>query len=462
MNARQRMEQVLRDCQAALQSDPKLAPAYFLRGTVHARQGRHAEAIADFTEVIRLDPTFVMAYIERARVAATHGHSAAAAIDLTEAIRLDPQNALAHASLGLVYQLSGDLEHALAHWHYACGLAPRLILACWFRGLTRTRNTKYKEVIAACTKGIPPAPVELPRAAAHETKEAPALTLAAVPNAPAPQAHAQAPVVPTPAPVEAARAAAPRAQAPVVPTPAPVEAARAAAPHAQAPVVPTPAPIEAARAAAPQVRDPFNQGPVETRKQRKKRRPGSSEPGGSGPSRNEIVHALNDMHRDLHALKPTPAKAPDANWTRRKYPAKARDANSTRRKYLIGGSAVLVLGLICFIWLVWRESNGLYPVSGTVTIEGAPAVGAIVELHRLEGDDMKEPTIMGFVEKDGTFTLCCGNLGEGAPPGSYVVLIRSPKSSGGNPILDRYADRKHPQLSAVIKAEPNKLAYNLK
>lgn len=69
-------------------------PAYFLRGTVHARQGRHAEAIADFTEVIRLDPAFVMAYIERAHVAATQGNSVAAAADLAEAIGLDPQNAL--------------------------------------------------------------------------------------------------------------------------------------------------------------------------------------------------------------------------------------------------------------------------------------------------------------------------------------------------------------------------------
>ncbi len=121
-----------------------------------------------------------------------------------------------------------------------------------------------------------------------------------------------------------------------------------------------------------------------------------------------------------------------------------------------------MLGLICFIWLGRGPGNGLYPVSGTVTVEGVPAAGAIVELHHPGGDDLKEATIMGFVEKDGTFTLSCGNLGIGAPPGMYDVLIRSPNSSGDNPILDRYADRKQPQLHALIKAERNKLAFNLK
>src|SRR5229473_5051661 len=97
--------------------------------------------------------------------------------------------------------------------------------------------------------------------------------------------------------------------------------------------------------------------------------------------------------------------------------------------------------------------NGLYPVSGRVTYKGAPAVGATVFLQRQSGDSQNEHMIMGIVQQDGSFTLVCGPLGKGAPPGEYNVFIEWKRASHHakglsqkvpDKLQGRYADPKRP------------------
>ncbi len=111
-------------------------------------------------------------------------------------------------------------------------------------------------------------------------------------------------------------------------------------------------------------------------------------------------------------------------------------------------------------------SNGLYPVSGKVTYKSEPAAGATVFLQRQGGDHQNEHMIMGIVQEDGSFTLVCGPLGKGAPPGEYDVLIewkRAANHAKGlaqkvpDRLKGRYADPKHPRLHAMVKAETNNL-----
>ena len=110
--------------------------------------------------------------------------------------------------------------------------------------------------------------------------------------------------------------------------------------------------------------------------------------------------------------------------------------------------------------------NGIYPVSGKVTYNGAPAKGAIVSLQRRGANLMNEPAIMGVVREDGAFSLVCGDKSAGAPPGDYDVLIewRPPSTLPkglAKPTPDRlggrYADPKNPRLHAEIKAGTNNL-----
>jgi hypothetical protein len=112
------------------------------------------------------------------------------------------------------------------------------------------------------------------------------------------------------------------------------------------------------------------------------------------------------------------------------------------------------------------HSNRIYPVSGKVVYKGSPVVGASVFFQRQGADPLHEQTIMGLVQEDGSFTLVCGSQGAGAPPGEYAVLIEwrplSDQAKGRaqrtpDKFKGRYADPKHPRLTAVVKAEANHL-----
>jgi hypothetical protein len=116
------------------------------------------------------------------------------------------------------------------------------------------------------------------------------------------------------------------------------------------------------------------------------------------------------------------------------------------------------------------KGNGIYSVSGTVTYKGAPAAGAYVKFFRQGADPAREQTIMGVVQADGSFSLDCGSLGKGAPPGDYTVLIewkydpslppaRSPTEAGARPdrLKGRYADAKWPLLHAEVRPQNNTL-----
>lgn len=113
-----------------------------------------------------------------------------------------------------------------------------------------------------------------------------------------------------------------------------------------------------------------------------------------------------------------------------------------------------------------KNEHNLYPVSGRVTYNGAPASGAAVFFYRRGADMRNEQMIMGMVRDDGAFELVCGPWGRGAPPGEYDVAIEWKPVVGqrrGNPqraadrLLGRYADPHHVRLHATVDAKPNEL-----
>jgi hypothetical protein len=132
--------------------------------------------------------------------------------------------------------------------------------------------------------------------------------------------------------------------------------------------------------------------------------------------------------------------------------------------------AVLITAAACVaITSGCGRSNGLYPVTGKVLYNGAPATGATVSFvpkGAAEGQQADVP--LGVVNEDGTFTLA-GPRGEGAAAGEYVVLIawkegagkvkgRSPALNAPDRLKGRYLNPSRPLLRATVKPESNDLA----
>jgi hypothetical protein len=104
----------------------------------------------------------------------------------------------------------------------------------------------------------------------------------------------------------------------------------------------------------------------------------------------------------------------------------------------------------------------LSPVTGKVLYAGQPAEGATVVFHLINGAaDAPKPS--GTVAADGSFRLTTYKLGEGAPPGEYVVAVTwfppnarelaNPRSK----LPERYGDPSASPLRATVREEPTEL-----
>jgi hypothetical protein len=99
----------------------------------------------------------------------------------------------------------------------------------------------------------------------------------------------------------------------------------------------------------------------------------------------------------------------------------------------------------------------LYPVEGTVKYEdGSPAVelaGGTVSLESVE--DLSNAA--GEIQKDGTFHVRTPLRGDGAPAGTYRVLVQPAEGRRGNPIDAKYGRYATSGIEITVKDEPNKV-----
>jgi hypothetical protein len=135
-------------------------------------------------------------------------------------------------------------------------------------------------------------------------------------------------------------------------------------------------------------------------------------------------------------------------------------------------------------------STSLYPVHGKVTYHGQPAEGAVVSLQPAGTAPLTKqgnPIVpMGVAGEDGTFSIACAGLGDGAPVGKYKVMIswrpsakvpaakqllaKKKRSSDydpsalmpGDAFNGRYSNPAKPLHSAEVTAGPNELSFDLK
>jgi hypothetical protein len=113
-----------------------------------------------------------------------------------------------------------------------------------------------------------------------------------------------------------------------------------------------------------------------------------------------------------------------------------------------------------------RES--VFPVSGSVTVNGKKPKDAVVSFH--PADELHNPRAlrsMATTEKDGTFRLTTYMSHDGAPEGEYVVTVywpaplprdAHPGDVGADLLKGRYANPKTSPLRATVGKGENALA----
>lgn len=129
---------------------------------------------------------------------------------------------------------------------------------------------------------------------------------------------------------------------------------------------------------------------------------------------------------------------------------------------------VLAVSLACAtITLTGCGDSGpkLYPVKGSVRVDGKPASDATVFLHRKGRNNPNEPVPYAKCGPDGSFAVTTVKDGDGAQVGEYAVTVvwpdmsKAPDSNGGRPDLLRgtYDKAATSAIKATVEAKNNQL-----
>jgi serine/threonine-protein phosphatase CPPED1 len=112
------------------------------------------------------------------------------------------------------------------------------------------------------------------------------------------------------------------------------------------------------------------------------------------------------------------------------------------------------------------ERKPVYPVRGTLVLDGCPVPGAMVMFYHPGRDKKLTHVGDGVTEADGSFTLSTYGAFDGAPAGDYVVTVTPfdpPAGPSKTPTLP--AAYKLPgtsPLKAHVEAGENRLTFELK
>lgn len=110
------LEKAESDLNLALELDNEHSEAWFWRGMVRGRLGKHAEGIADLSVFIKRHPNSSLAYTKRGVRYIWKGELDKAQQDLQRAVELNPTNAEAHDDLGVLLAQQHKLAKAVSHF----------------------------------------------------------------------------------------------------------------------------------------------------------------------------------------------------------------------------------------------------------------------------------------------------------------------------------------------------------
>jgi len=102
----------LKDSDSAIALNPKLAPAYSMKGSLLAENMKIREAADALDKAISVDPGEPSGYVARGNFRSEHGSATDAIRDITRAIELNPRNPLPYSLRARLYFYKGDHDSA--------------------------------------------------------------------------------------------------------------------------------------------------------------------------------------------------------------------------------------------------------------------------------------------------------------------------------------------------------------
>jgi tetratricopeptide (TPR) repeat protein len=147
-NAQGKHEQAIADFSKAIELDPTHPVAFCVRANSLINLGKTDMALADCNEAIRLAPRFAAAYHNRGLIWTDVGQPDRAVEDFSEAIRLDPQHTFAYHNRGNVLRKRGEYDKAIADFDAAIRLDSEYSLAYYNRGIVWYDKGQYEKAVA--------------------------------------------------------------------------------------------------------------------------------------------------------------------------------------------------------------------------------------------------------------------------------------------------------------------------
>ena len=138
----------------AIQGNPKLTPAYILRGLAYAAKDRLDDALADFSKAISLTPTDERPFILRAAVFQQKKDYDKAIADYTQALNRKPDSVDLMLDRGLCYASKEDDDKALADFDRAVQREPKNTRALQLRGSAYSQKGSGEKALADFSEAI--------------------------------------------------------------------------------------------------------------------------------------------------------------------------------------------------------------------------------------------------------------------------------------------------------------------
>ncbi|MFF1725433.1 tetratricopeptide repeat protein [Streptomyces sviceus] len=133
---------------------PAQALAHAVRGRCHRRDGRHEQAVQDYTTALSLDPGLARAYAGRAITRSQMHHYEAALADYDQAVRIAPDNPLYLINRGATRINLRRYDDAITDFDQALDLDPRSVRAMTSRGLTYHRTHRHQAALVDFTSAL--------------------------------------------------------------------------------------------------------------------------------------------------------------------------------------------------------------------------------------------------------------------------------------------------------------------